>query len=342
MPQLTHLGKRSLESTRIELLQHIPHSCDSEHRAMAVLVTGGTGFVGGHLVDVLVNAGHETHIVDRHTSADGRYINPDAILHVLDVRSREIQRIVADIAPDTIYHLAAQISVPMSGEEPIADADTNIIGTLNLLEAARRLKRLPKFVLISTGGAIYGDIGDAPSASEDMPCKPISPYGASKLAAESYMGVYRNLCGLPYTIVRPGNVYGPRQTPRGGAGVVAIFAKAMLANQPITIFGDGSAARDYIYVDDLVQAILTAAATEHTGPFNISSGVPTTVSQVFDALRQRIRYEMEPRYTAERATDVQGIVLDITRAKQKLGWTPTTSFDDGIALTVDSLTGPQP
>ena len=306
---------------------------------MAVLVTGGTGFVGGHLVDALVNAGQETHIVDRHTTEDGRYINTDATLHVADIGSPDLQRIVADIAPDTIYHLAAQISVPMSGEEPIADANTNVIGTLNLLESARRMHRVPKFVLVSTGGAIYGDIGDAPSASEDMPCNPISPYGASKLAAESYMGVYRNLCGLRYTIIRPGNVYGPRQTPRGGAGVVAIFAKAMLANEPITIFGDGSTARDYVYVNDLVRAILAASSSDHVGPFNISSGIPTTVSQVFNALKQRIGYEMQPQYADERATDVPGIVLDIGRAKEQLGWTPTTSFEDGIAMTVDALMG---
>lgn len=307
---------------------------------MAVLVTGGTGFVGGHLVDALVYAGQETHIIDRHTAADGRYISPDATLHVADIGSPDLQRIVADIAPETIYHLAAQISVPMSGEEPIADANTNIIGTLNLLESARRLHQMPKFVLVSTGGAIYGDIGDAPSASEDLPCNPISPYGASKLAAESYMGVYRNLCGLRHTIIRPGNVYGPRQTPRGGAGVVAIFAKAMLANEPITIFGDGSTARDYIYVDDIVRAILAASSSDHVGPFNISSGIPTTVSQVFHALRQRIGYEIQPQYADERATDVPGIVLDIGRAKEQLGWTPTTSFEDGIAMTVNSLTGP--
>ena len=309
---------------------------------MVVLVTGGAGFVGSHLVDALVAAGHETHIVDRHSAGDGRHVNSEAVLHLADIGSADLRRIVAEVAPDTIYHLAAQISVPMSGEEPISDANTNIIGSLNLLESARRLREPPKFVLISTGGAIYGDIGGASSASEDMLCRPISPYGASKLAAESYLPIYRNLCGLRYTIIRPGNVYGPRQTPRGGAGVVAIFAKAMLANEPVTIFGDGSSVRDYVYVSDLVQGILTAADSESSGPFNISSGVPTTVSQVFDTLRQRIDYEMEPHYANQRAADVQGIVLDVSRAKRELGWTPSTSFADGIAMTVDALTGTQP
>ncbi len=309
---------------------------------MAVLVTGGAGFVGSHLVDALVAAGHETHIIDRHSADEGRHINSHAILHLTDIGSPDLQRIVSEVQPETIYHLAAQISVPTSGEEPIADANTNIIGTLNLLESARRSMNPPKFVLISTGGAIYGEIGNASKASEDMVCKPISPYGASKLAAESYLPVYRNLCGLRYTIIRPGNVYGPRQTPRGGAGVVAIFAKAMLAKEPIRIFGDGSAVRDYVYVKDLVQGILTAANSESTGPFNIASGVGTSVSQVFDALQKRIEYEMEPRYANERAADIQGIVLEISRARRELGWVPSTSFADGIAMTVNALTDPQP
>ena len=309
---------------------------------MAVLVTGGAGFVGSHLVDALVDSGHETHIIDRHSSDERQHINSDAVLHLADICSPDIRRIIAEIAPETIYHLAAQISVPMSGDDPIMDANTNIIGSLNLLESARCLDTPPKFVMISTGGAIYGEIGNAPTASEDMTCIPISPYGASKLAAESYLPVYRNLCGLRYTIIRPGNVYGPRQTPRGGAGVVAIFAKAMLANTPITIFGDGSAVRDYIYVNDLVRGILAAADSNANGPFNIASGVATTVSQVFDTLRQRIGYEMEPQYANERAADVQGIVLNVSRARRELGWTPSTSFADGITMTVDALMGTQP
>ena len=254
-----------------------------------------------------------------------------------DIASPEAAKVIDEVAPTTIYHLAAQISVPLSGEEPITDAETNIIGSLNLLEAARRCADTPKFVFVSTGGAIYGDLDGTDRASEDMVCRPISPYGASKLAMENYLRVYRNLCGLRYGIVRPGNVFGPRQTSRGGAGVVPIFANAMMSQAPITIFGDGTSFRDYIYVDDLVDGIRAVARSDDPNPFNIASGKPTSVNEVFEALNRRIPYEMTPNYLPERPTDVPGIVLDVERARNIIGWNPTTDFDTGIAQTVDAL-----
>ena len=186
-------------------------------------------------------------------------------------------------------------------------------------------------------GSGAGEVGNSRCATEDIECKPISPYGASKLAVESYLRVYSNLCGLRYGIVRPGNVYGPRQTARGGAGVVAIFAKAMLANEPITIYGDGSAVRDYVFVDDIVQGILAVAASDVTRPFNIASGTATSVNQVFEHIRKHVPYSLSPKYEPERSSDVAGIVLDINQAKRELGWAPKTPFEEGIAMTVDAL-----
>ena len=304
---------------------------------MTAIVTGGTGFIGSHLVDALVAAGEETHVVDRNGTANGRYVNPGATIHQLEITDRAVARLIKATCPDIIYHLAAQISVPLSSERPIEDARTNILGSLNLLEAARGCAVIPKFVFVSTGGAIYGDLGDLRSASEDLVCRPISPYGASKLAVEHYLNVYRNMCGMRYGIVRPGNVFGPRQTSRGGAGVVAIFSNAMLANTPITIFGDGSSVRDYVYVSDIIKGILAAGNSEKPGPFNIASGRPTSVIEVFNALRERISYAMKPSYQPERPSDVPGIVLDIQRAKHELGWEPTVAFKQGIAKTVQAL-----
>ena len=304
---------------------------------MTVLVTGGTGFIGSHLVDALVAIGEETHIIDRHGLQGDRHVNPAATLHCVDIADPTVGHVVAEVQPNSIYHLAAQISVPRSGEQPVEDATSNIIGSLNILEAARRCEQIPKFVFVSTGGAIYGEIGHAERASEDIECKPISPYGASKLAVESYLRVYSNLCGLRYGIVRPGNVYGPRQSARGGAGVVAIFAKAMLAQEPITVYGDGSAVRDYVYVEDIVQGILAVAQSDMTGPFNIASGVATSVNEVFENIRNHIPYGLTPNYAPERSSDVAGIVLDIGQAARTLGWVPKTQFDKGIAMTVDAL-----
>ena len=289
------------------------------------------------MVDALVAAGEETHIIDRNGSTDGRHVNPGATMHQVEISHADLSPLVQEISPDIVYHLAAQISVPLSSERPIDDARTNIIGSLNVLEAVRRCAEMPKFVFVSTGGAIYGDIGDLEHASEDLVCKPISPYGASKLAVESYLRVYSNLCGLRYGIVRPGNVYGPRQTSRGGAGVVAIFSEAMLANEPIMIFGDGESVRDYVYVEDIVRGILAVGNSDEPGPFNIASGKPTAVIEVFNALRERINYTMEPTYMPERPSDVAGIVLDIGRASQELGWVPTITFQQGIEKTVFAL-----
>ena len=304
---------------------------------MTALVTGGAGFIGGHLVDALEAAGEETHIIDRHGSQGDRYINPAATLHCIDIADPKVALVVSEVQPSIVYHLAAQISVPRSGEHPIEDATSNIIGSLNILEAARRCNPIPKFVFVSTGGAIYGEVWNSRYATEDIECNPISPYGASKLAVESYLRVYSNLCGLRYGIVRPGNVYGPRQTARGGAGVVAIFAKAMLANEPITIYGDGSAFRDYVFVDDIVQGILEVAASDMTRPFNIASGTATSVNEVFETIRKHVPYSLSPMYKPERSSDVAGIVLDIIQAKRELGWAPKTPFEEGIAMTVDAL-----
>ena len=302
---------------------------------MNVLVTGGAGFIGSHLVDRLIADGHSVAIVDTFTGGKRANVNPQAALFEIDICSPALAAAFEAARPEAVFHVAAHASVSESVRDPLHDAEVNVLGTLNVLQqcAAHGVERI---VFNSTGGALYGEPEYLP-ADEGHPVRPLSPYGASKAAAEAYVRTLCGLSGIRHTILRYGNVYGPRQDPFGEAGVVAIFASAMLRGQRPTIFGDGSQERDYVFVDDVVQANVLALAQDEDGVYNIGTGQGATVAQVFDALAEAIDYGGSPEHAAERPGDVRRIYLDVRRAQRELGWCAGVSLDEGIRRTVEAM-----
>lgn len=302
---------------------------------MNILVTGGAGFIGSHLVDRLVADGHNVAVADIMATGKRANVNPEAALYEIDICSPALAAAFEAARPEAVFHVAAHASVSESVRDPLHDAEVNVLGTLNVLQqcAAYGVKRI---VFSSTGGALYGEPEQLPP-DEDHPVRPLSPYGVSKAAAEAYVRTLCALSGIRYTILRYGNVYGPRQDPFGEAGVVAIFANAMLRGQRPIIFGDGSQERDYVYVDDVVQADVLALAQDVNGVYNIGSGEGSTVSQVFEALAGATDYDGSPEHVAERPGDVRRIYLDVRRAEQELGWRAAVSLGEGIRRTVDAM-----
>ena len=297
------------------------------------LVTGGAGFIGSHLVDRLVRDGMKVAIIDNFSTGKRSNLNEAAEFYDIDICDESLIEVVKEISPDIVYHLAAQISVSVSTREPIDDARVNVMGLLNVLEALRATK-LPRFIFASTGGAIYGEPERNP-VSETDPCRPQSPYAASKLAAEGYLGTYRAAYGLDYSIVRLGNVYGPRQEPHGEAGVIAIFTGAMIASEPVKIFGDGKDERDYVYVSDIVDGFLKAA--EKGGPtvYNLGSGTGTCPNELAARLIALTETSVRPEYGPSRPGDIHMVRLNPTKAREHLGWEVTIDLDEGMKCTVD-------
>ncbi|MDG0866410.1 NAD-dependent epimerase/dehydratase family protein [Candidatus Lucifugimonas marina] len=299
------------------------------------LVTGAAGFIGSHLVDRLIADGIEVTGIDDLSS--GRLANlPEGFdLREMDIRSPKVRDVVVEIRPDIVFHLAAQISVSISAREPQLDADVNVGGALNLLEGVRALgDKTVKLVYITSGGTAYGDPEIVP-ADESTLIRPLSPYGVSKFAVELYLPVYEQLCGLEYSIIRLANIYGPRQDPHGEAGVVAIFAKAMLAGKPLTIFGDGNDERDYVFVGDVVEAIARAGNGSLQGPFNIGTGIGTSTNQIFELVAKYCGHAETAVHSAPRPGDINRISLDSSRAKRELGWSAQIDIEDGFKTTVD-------
>ena len=302
---------------------------------MNVLVTGGAGFIGSHLVDRFIADGHTVAAVDILATGKRANVNPQAALYEIDIRSPALAAAFEAARPEVVFHVAAHASVSESVRDPMHDAEVNVLGTLNVLQQCAAYG-VGRFVFSSTGGALYGEPERLP-ADEEHPVSPLSPYGASKAAAEAYVQTHCALSGIRYTILRYGNVYGPRQDPFGEAGVVAIFANAMMRGQPPTIFGDGSHERDYVYVDDVVRANVLALAQAEDGVYNIGTGEGTTVAQVFDALAGVTDYGGSPEHAAERPGDVHRIYLDVRRAERGLGWRAAVSLEEGIRCTVDAM-----
>jgi UDP-glucose 4-epimerase len=307
---------------------------------MRALVTGGAGFIGSHLVDALLAAGDDVTVLDDFST--GREENLGAArsagVHVerADIRdSGRVDELVASAAPETVFHLAAQIDVRRSVADPAFDARTNVEGTVNVLEAARRAG-VARFVFTSTGGAIYGESDEIPTP-EKAEARPEAPYGQSKFCGEAYCGLYERLHGLSTVSLRYGNVYGPRQDPLGEAGVVAIFCSRLEDGEAPIVFGSGEQTRDYVYVDDVVAANLAAAASEARGPFNIGTGKETSVLELLAALRALAGGDgLEPRFEPARRGELERSCLDVSRARAELGWTPAVELHEGLRRTLAS------
>jgi UDP-glucose 4-epimerase len=307
------------------------------------MVTGGAGFIGSNLVDGLLAQGNEVTVVDDLSTGRRENLGPalaaGARLVQLDIREREpLTRLAEESRPEVIFHLAAQIDVRKSVADPFFDASINVGGTANVLEAARAAESR-RVVFSSTGGAIYGEgEGQDLPLEEAAPLAPLSAYGQSKYAAEGYLTLYQRLYGLSGVSLRLGNVYGPRQDPLGEAGVIAIFCGCLDAGERPTVFGDGRQTRDYIYVGDVVTAMLAAADSDTPGPINIGTGLETDVVELVSRLGELNEAAgFEPKFAPARTGEVQRISIDPARAERELGWRAQTGLDEGLKLTMASL-----
>ncbi|HET8528712.1 MAG TPA: NAD-dependent epimerase/dehydratase family protein [Gaiellaceae bacterium] len=294
---------------------------------MRAVVTGGAGFIGSNLVDALLARGDEVHVLDDLSKGKRENVADAAELHVADVRAPAD---VLDVArPEVVFHLAAQADVRVSVERPDHDADVNVLGTVRVLEAARR--HGARVVFASTGGAIYGEC-DGP-APEEAPRRPLAPYGASKLCGEEYLATWNRLYGTEHVSLRFGNVYGPRQEPHGEAGVVAIFMGLLQEGGTPRIYGDGRQTRDYVFVGDVVDAALRAAAHDGGGVFNVGTGVETSVLELYEAIVEATGIAREPDHAEPRLGELQRSVLDPSAAGRALGWRAGTSLPAGLRAT---------
>ena len=296
------------------------------------LVTGGAGFIGSNLVDRLVADGFDVLVADDLSTGQEENLNPEARFERVDVSDEAFEQTLAGWRPELVYHLAAQANLRKSAEDPIFDTRVNAMGTLRVLEGSRK-SGVAKVVFASTGGAIYGDPEIIP-CDESTPCEPLSLYGANKLVSEHYLNVYRVSYGLGTAALRLANVYGPRQNPKGEAGVVAIFSQLMLSGEPTTIFGDGSKTRDYVYVGDVVDAFRRAEKAADGTIFNVGLGIEISDQDVFDEVSTACGYDRDPIYGEVRPGEVIHISLDAGAIRRELGWEPKVGFAEGVALTV--------
>lgn len=306
---------------------------------MHTLVTGGAGFIGSHLVDLLIDDGHDVVVVDNlshgrpenlaQAQASGKLTFLEA-----DVLQVDFDALVDKQRPEVIFHLAAQIDVRESVADPLHDAETNILATIRLADAARR-HGVRKIVHTSSGGSIYGTPEQFP-VDESVPVDPHSPYAASKYAGEVYLNTFRHLYGLDCSHIAPANVYGPRQDPHGEAGVVAIFAQRLLAGESTRVFGDGGNTRDYVFVGDVVRAFYLASGEKGSGMrFNIGTSVETSDRQLHSLVAEAAGAPDNPEYAPARLGDVPRSALSYERAREVLGWEPLTPITEGVAQTVE-------
>ena len=298
-----------------------------------ILVTGGAGFIGSHVADAYIAAGHSVSVVDNLVSGSKRNVPKAATFHEVDIRSKELEGVFERERPEYVSHLAAQIDVRKSLTEPTYDAETNVIGSINLLEQSVKAG-VKKFLFASTGGAIYGEPKTLP-ASEDTPSAPLCHYGVSKYCVEQYIKLYRTLYQLPYTILRFPNVYGPRQSPHGEAGVCSILAGLMLQGKAPVLYGHGQPLRDYVYVGDIARGALLALDRGDNAIINLGSGRGTTVRELFDQFKEIIGFQGEPILQPLRAGEVERIYTTGDRAAQLLGWKPEMDLREGLRLTAE-------
>ncbi|MEW6684717.1 MAG: NAD-dependent epimerase/dehydratase family protein [Candidatus Edwardsbacteria bacterium] len=300
---------------------------------MKAMVTGGAGFIGSHLVDGLLKRGFEVSVIDNLSTGKIENLNSEAKFFKEDICSSQIHKIFKEERPDYLFHLAAQIDVRKSVENPFFDAQVNILGTLNLLKAALDAGT-KKIVFASSGGVIYGQTEDIPTP-EGNPLAPISPYGIAKLAGEIYLKFYAETYDLPYIILRYANVYGPRQDPLGEAGVVAIFSLAMLKGEKVILYGYGKLERDYVFVEDVVKANILALENQKNGVFNIGTAKGTSVEELFQLMKKITGFEGEVEYREARSGELERSCLSFKQAQRIFGWSPKTELETGLQLTVE-------
>ncbi|WP_455389132.1 SDR family oxidoreductase [Petrachloros mirabilis] len=300
---------------------------------MKVLVTGGAGFIGSHLVDRLVQEGHEVIIVDNLATGKRRNINRAARFYKLDIQSWRLERVFRNERPNVVMHLAAQMDVRKSVEDPMFDAQVNILGTLNVLQQAVR-HGVRKVVFSSSGGAIYGEQETCP-APESHLTQPLSPYGLSKLCGEQYLSYFQRVSGLQVVSLRYANVYGPRQDPEGEAGVVAIFIQKLLNNEQAVINGNGRQTRDFVFVEDVVDANLGMMGQETKGTYNVGTGTETSVNDLFRMLIQLTGSTCKEVHGPAKKGEQARSVIDSTKLRQELSWEPKTDLNEGLRKTVD-------
>ena len=305
--------------------------------AMKILVTGGAGFIGSHLVDRLIQEGNEVVVVDNLATGKRKNVNKKAIFYKMDIQSKRIDKVLRNERPLVLVHLAAQMNVRHSTEDPQFDAQVNILGTINLLEHAVR-HGVRKVTFASSGGAIYGEQEVFP-APETHRTEPLSPYGISKLAGEKYLAYYANATGLRYVALRFANVYGPRQESGGEAGVVAIFTRKMLQGEQPIINGTGKQTRDFIYVDDVVESILVTLGEDVQGIFNVGTGQETAINEGYRILKELTQSTCKDLFGAAKKGEQYRSVLDVRKIRETFGWDTQVSFQEGLQKTVDYFKG---
>ena len=299
---------------------------------MKILVTGGAGFIGSHVVDLFIAKGYEVVIVDDLSTGHESNLNPNAVFYKMDIRDPGLVDVFAKERPDFISHHAAQMDVRRSVSQPLFDADVNILGSINVIECARKFE-IKKFVYISSGGAAYGEPEYLP-CDEKHPINPICQYGASKHTVEHYLYMYQINYGLEYTVIRYPNVYGPRQDPKGEAGVIAIFIGKMLANEPVVINGDGEQQRDFVHVSECANANFLALQAR-SGIYNLGSGYGISVNQIFTALRKITGYSQDAMYGPAKLGETRVIYLDAALAFKEMGWKSVIKLEDGLRQTLE-------
>ena len=309
---------------------------------MRVLVTGGAGFIGSALVDQLVKRGDQVLVIDNFSTGSEKNLEEaknisteDLVIENCDIRNSETAKLIADYQPSIIFHLAAQVDVRVSVEDPVTDAETNLVGLIRVLEGGRKAKTR-KIIFASSGGTIYGE----PEAkqlplNEDTPWNPLSPYGVSKLAGGLYVNAYSSLHGLKGTTLALANVYGPRQDPHGEAGVVAIFAGKLLNGEPCMIYGTGKQTRDFVYVEDVASAFVASMENGDGELLNIGTGTETSIQHLYKEMALAVGIDGEPEKGTERSGEIERSSLDPSLAEKILGWKPQTSLKDGVHSTLE-------
>ena len=301
---------------------------------MKILVTGGAGFIGSHVVDTFIANGHEVVVVDDLSTGRRSNLNPAATFYQIDIRSDQLGEVFEKEKPQVVDHHAAQMDVRRSVVDPLFDADVNVLGSIKLIELARQYN-VERFIYISTGGAVYGEPEYLP-CDENHPINPICPYGASKHTVEHYLYMYHELYDLDYVVLRYPNVYGPRQDPHGEAGVVAIFTGLMLNGEPVVINGDGDQERDFVFVGDCARGNLLALTTENSNTiFNLGEGKPTTVNDVYRELKQITDYQLSADHGPAKVGETRRIYLEAKKAAEELDWQPSVGLNEGLTETVE-------